>query len=222
MTLQVAATAPEETDEAQTAPLPAARQLSLQARPPQQLQQASQTVVALAAAWDQLAPRLPLQVGSSGGSEVILNALKLALAVELYIAPAAGTLPMGASKRSTSSSSSSYWQQQQYPYKAGSPAARGLGVALRLADLASSGLPLDAEAIAAGLLAEALSQPAHHQQHHQQSPLMGSGSGAALSAHSLQLIQQRVGPGVAQLVHDVLRVRALPSRVDLYDDEAAR
>ena len=75
MTLQVAATAPEETDEAQTAPLPAARQLSLQARPPQQLQQASQTVVALAAAWDQLAPRLPLQVGSSGGSEVILNAL---------------------------------------------------------------------------------------------------------------------------------------------------
>ncbi|GAB4822361.1 hypothetical protein N2152v2_009407 [Parachlorella kessleri] len=217
MKLQVAATALQETDEAQSAALSAARQLSLQARPPEQLQQASQTVVALAAAWDQLAPRLPLQVGSSGGSEVILNALKLALAVELYVAPAAGLVPAAtASDRGTSTRS--YWQQQAHPSKAASPAARGLGVALRLADLASSGLPLDAEAIAAGLLAEALCQTVHYQQ---QSPVLGSGFGAAHSAHSLQLIQQRVGPGVAQLVHDVLRVRALPTRVDLYDDEAA-
>lgn len=141
---------------------------------------ATHSVAALAAAWDQLAPRLPLQLGLGQGAELILNALKLALAV-------GGGVP------------------------AAPPAARGLAVALRLADLASAGLPLDAEALAAGVLVEALCRGGGD-----------AGGGAASAGAALQLVEARVGPGVAQLVHDVLRVRGLPSRVDIYDDEAAR
>ncbi len=186
----------------QARPSPA-RQLALQAPWRQQSQQqqllASHSVVALAAAWDQLAPRLPLQLGIGHGAELILNALKLALAAT------SGATATAAPSGSSSARSQHHHHHQQHD--AVPPAGRALGVALRLADLASGGLPLDAEAIAAGLLAEAL---------------CWHGAPPAHTAHSLQLIERRVGPGVAQLVHDVLRVRALPSRVDLYDDEAAR
>lgn len=162
---------------------------------------ATHSVVALAAAWDQLAPRLPLEMGMGQGAELILNALKLALA---------------------SSSSGG-----AHPHDTLPPAARALGAGLRLADLASGGLPLDAEAIAAGVLADVL---AHH--HHLGGGNSGGAAGDATAGgpglgagrgltHSLLLIEHRVGAGVAHLVHDVLRVRALPSRVDLYDDEAA-
>lgn len=39
---------------------------------------------------------------------------------------------------------------------------------------------------------------------------------------AMREIQAKLGPLVAQLVLDVLRVRALPDRVDLYDDETSR
>lgn len=61
-------------------------------------------------------------------------------------------------------------------------------------------MPLDAETIAAGVLVEAVAN-----QH-----------------VSVALVEQRLGLGVANLLQDVVKVRQLPSRVDLYDDVASR
>lgn len=61
-------------------------------------------------------------------------------------------------------------------------------------------MPLDAETIAAGVLLEAVA-----------------------SQHvGLPLVQHRLGPNVANLLRDIMKVRRLPSRVDLYDDVASR
>ena len=61
-------------------------------------------------------------------------------------------------------------------------------------------MPLDPETIAAGVLVEAVAN-----QH-----------------LSVALVEQRLGLGVANLLQDVVKVRRLPSRVDLYDDVASR
>lgn len=62
------------------------------------------------------------------------------------------------------------------------------------------GVPLDAETIAAGVLLEAV-----------------------VNQHlSIALVKQRLGMGVANLLQDIIKVRRLPSRVDLYDDVASR
>ncbi len=79
-------------------------------------------------------------------------------------------------------------------------AARGLALAGRLAAAAGGASPLDAEAVAAGAVAEAFRVGAP--------PPAG-------------LLEACAGAGVAGLLADLRRVRALPSRVDLYDDEAA-
>lgn len=62
------------------------------------------------------------------------------------------------------------------------------------------GVPLDAETVAAGIVLEAVEQ-----------------GGLDVGA-----VHARLGPGVASLVHDVMRVRSAPERVELYDDEASR
>ena len=62
------------------------------------------------------------------------------------------------------------------------------------------GVPLDAETIAAGVLLEAV----------------------ATQHVSVALVKQRLGLGVANLLQDIIKVRMLPSRVDLYDDVASR
>lgn len=76
---------------------------------------------------------------------------------------------------------------------------RAVSLASFLAELAGQGLPLDAEAIAAGVLAEA----------------------GGINGIPTSLVESRVGSGVARLLRDLRRVRALPSRVDLYDDAAS-
>lgn len=77
---------------------------------------------------------------------------------------------------------------------------RAVQLASSLAELCASGLPLDAEAIAAGIIAEA------------------AGEGLVHSS----IISDRLGSNVAMLVHDVLRVRSAPGRVPMYDDVASR
>lgn len=64
----------------------------------------------------------------------------------------------------------------------------------------AQGVPLDAETIAAGVLVEAVAN-----QH-----------------VALPLVKRRLGSNVAELLQDIIKVRRLPSRVDLYDDVASR
>jgi hypothetical protein len=80
------------------------------------------------------------------------------------------------------------------------PSARAVQIAATLADLSAAGLPLDAEAISAGIVLEA----------------------ADCGFLDHQTIEDKLGSGVATLVHDVLRVRTAPQRVELCDDVASR
>ena len=84
--------------------------------------------------------------------------------------------------------------------QASAAASKALAVASQLADLSRQGFPLDAESIAAGILVD------------------------AVAAHrlSLGLVVDRLGPAVAKLIEDIMKVRKLPTRVDLYDDVASR
>ena len=72
-----------------------------------------------------------------------------------------------------------------------------------LADLSRSksvqGLPLGQEAICAGILAEAVEA----------------------GRLPLERVEARLGAPTALLLHDVLRVRELPGRADLFDDASA-
>ncbi|KAK9817892.1 hypothetical protein WJX72_003848 [[Myrmecia] bisecta] len=131
---------------------------------------ASTNLVEFVTAWEQLALRLPPHAGLAR-SGFILNALKLAVA----------------------------HRPAQRLGQADPPASRALAVASRLADLSAQGLPMDAESIAAGILADAVQ----------------------LGSLSVAVVEQRLGPIVAHLLHDLIRVRTLPARVDLYDDTAA-
>jgi GTP pyrophosphokinase len=79
-------------------------------------------------------------------------------------------------------------------------ASRALSLASCLAEMAGDGIPLDAGAIAAGILAEAFPQ----------------GFPAGMDA-----LEQRVGRTVMSLLADLKKVRRLPSRIELYDDTAA-
>lgn len=118
-------------------------------------------VLHLVAAWDQLASRLPPAAGTGPAAELLLAALKLALA------------HAGEGSRN-----------------------RLLIRASRLAEIAAECPLLDAEAIAAGIVAAAGHIP-------------------------LSLVENRLGPITAQLFADMLKVAALPARVDLLDDHAA-
>ena len=78
--------------------------------------------------------------------------------------------------------------------------SRAVDLGATLAELSSTGVPLDAEAIAAGIVLEAVS----------------------CGALAVEAVEARLGPGVAGLVHDTLRIRSAPERVELYDDVASR
>jgi hypothetical protein len=80
------------------------------------------------------------------------------------------------------------------------PLSRAVDLGVLLAELSSTGVPLDAEAIAAGIVLEAVS------------------SGRL----SVKAVDARLGPGVATLVHDTLRIRNCPERIELFDDVASR
>ncbi|GIL56454.1 hypothetical protein Vafri_11819 [Volvox africanus] len=79
------------------------------------------------------------------------------------------------------------------------PATRAVQLASTLADLCAAGLPLDAAAMCAGVVAEA----------------------ADLGALGSEVIRAQLGSDVAALVHDMLRVREAPRRIELLDDEGA-
>ncbi|KAL0022060.1 hypothetical protein WJX77_011849 [Trebouxia sp. C0004] len=83
--------------------------------------------------------------------------------------------------------------------EASTAASKALAIATQLADLSGQGFPLDAESIAAGILVDAV----------------------AAQRLSLDLVDHRLGLAVATLIEDVIKVRRLPSRVDLYDDVAS-
>lgn len=73
-------------------------------------------------------------------------------------------------------------------------------MATTLADVIAEGVPIDAESIAAGILVEAVS------------------SGGL----STSIVEVQLGTGVAKLLNDIMRVRALPQRLNIYDDVATR
>jgi hypothetical protein len=77
---------------------------------------------------------------------------------------------------------------------------RSLALAVALAELYASGLPLDGASIAAGIVAEAVDVSALH----------------------INTVQAKLGPEVAALVHDVLAVRHAPERAQSYDDASSR
>ena len=84
--------------------------------------------------------------------------------------------------------------------QANAAASKALAVATQLADLSGQGFPLDAESIAAGILVDAV----------------------AAQRLSPGLVASRLGSTVALLIEDIIKVRRLPIRVDLYDDVASR
>ncbi|KAK9842544.1 hypothetical protein WJX81_005255 [Elliptochloris bilobata] len=142
---------------------------------------AGRTIIQFVAAWEHLAPRLPRHAGAGHGAERILGALKLAVALsgpELAPAALAARAALGDGR---------------------SPATRALSIASTLADLASQGLPLDADSIAAGIVAEAVQR----------------------GRLPLPTVEARLGPTAAGLTADILKVRGLPARADLYDDAQA-
>jgi hypothetical protein len=80
------------------------------------------------------------------------------------------------------------------------PLERSLELALALMDLRGAGVPLDGVCIAAGLVAEAVE----------------------LSYVNPAAVEDKLGVSTAALVHDILKVRAAPEIVELYDDKASR
>ncbi|KAL0049608.1 hypothetical protein WJX82_005847 [Trebouxia sp. C0006] len=93
----------------------------------------------------------------------------------------------------------SHLPAQTDPLEASAAASKALAIAKQLADLSGQGFPLDAESIAAGILVDAV----------------------AAQRLSLDLVDHRLGSAVAILTEDVIKVRRLPTRVDLYDDVAS-
>jgi len=149
---------------------------ALEVRPTSNLQG---SVMELVAAWDRIWVRLPAETAGGGAASIILSALKLLLSVAPSGKEAGGA---GAGRAGGQSA-----------------VEHALSSALLLADLCASGLPLDAEAIAAGILADAY----------------------CTERVSYNEVCQRLGDSAGQLLHDVWRVRTAPKRVDLSDDHAA-
>ncbi len=83
--------------------------------------------------------------------------------------------------------------------------SRAVFLAVTLAELSAVGLPLDAEGIAAAVVADAVGQEPWLQR-----------------SLDHETVRQKMGDTIASLVHDILLVRAAPQRVELYDDTASR
>lgn len=150
-----------------------------------------QSVASLASAWSALSRHLDLE-GTDGSpsadlaESLIISALKLALA----------SLAEGGHRPPAWGQSQ---PQRQRPDRR-EPMARAVDLGAALADLSAAGVPLDAEAIAAGIVLEAVE----------------------CGGLGIDAVRARLGPGVAALVHDTLRIRTAPERVELYDDVASR
>lgn len=133
-------------------------------------------MVQLLGAWGHLSGKLQPHLthpDNPSAIEVILNALKLAV-------------------RSL---------QSIPPRRDGrTPVERSIDLAATLADLCSCGLPLDADCIAAGIVAEAVE----------------------LQYLNIRTVSAKLGPAVAVLVTDILEVRRAPETVELYDDVSSR
>lgn len=86
------------------------------------------------------------------------------------------------------------------PRNGAAPSSAPILVATQLADLATSGLPIDNEVIAAAILAEA----------------------ADIDALDAAVVEARLGVGVLGLLRDISRVRKLPGRVEILDAKSAR
>ena len=103
------------------------------------------SMVELVGMWDALAPRLPAD--ASPAAQTLLSALKLAVAHS----------PPPAAETGQAHQRAEAVGPALAPVAAtgGSAGSGALAIALRLADISSAGVPVDAEAIAAGMLAGA-------------------------------------------------------------------
>jgi hypothetical protein len=96
-------------------------------------------MVELVGMWDALAPRLPADASSA--AQTLLSALKLAVAHSAQPNSTQHRLEERATGVVAAADDGL------------SDGSRALSIALRLADISSAGVPVDAEAIAAGMLA---------------------------------------------------------------------
>ena len=102
------------------------------------------SMVELVGMWDALAPRLPADASSA--AQTLLSALKLAVAHSAQPVHAQqGMKGQGLEERAPGIESATA--------DGLSDGSRALSIALRLADISSAGVPVDADAIAAGMLA---------------------------------------------------------------------
>ncbi len=108
------------------------------------------SMVELVGMWDALAPRLPAD--ASPAAQTLLSALKLAVARSTPIADQ----PAQTQRQAAATVGPSIGTVAA----TGGDGSGALAIALRLADISSAGVPVDADAIAAGMLAGA-SSPAH-------------------------------------------------------------
>ncbi len=169
-----------------TSPQQQAQQQQQQQQQHQQQQQQQQALVRvanLASAFGKVARRLPVLQNPAAAQQVIA-ALRLGI-----------SLLDGAPPRADGRD----------------PITRAVRLCVLLAELAAVGLPVDADALAACVVAEVASHTSG----------TGHDHGAA---HHLDhgLIASKLGDRVAALVHDILRVRTAPERTELLDDQAAR
>lgn len=140
--------------------------------------------------------------GSSNAdtSQMILSALKLAVRSLSRAAVQQGADGAGLSMHFVGNSNPSTAGTSAGNGPALPAVQRSLTLAVALAELYASGMPLDGASIAAGIVAEAVDVSALH----------------------INTVQAKLGAEVAALVHDVLAVRHAPERTQSYDDASSR
>ena len=201
------------------------------------------SMVELVGMWDALAPRLPAD--ASPAAQTLLSALKLAVAHSLQ----PSSMQQGIAQHGLGEPATGTTDAANSGLGDGSSA---LSIALRLADISSAGVPVDAEAIAAGMLAgerhlfavamaqihrsKVTSRASHAVSFCYESQLMviiripwsdmvyrvRTPDAVGAGRLSLAEVADKLGAPAAGVVCDVLHVRALPDGVDLYDDDTSR
>ncbi len=193
---------------------PASEDVPIQtAAPPLQLS-GGQTLATFFASWNQLTARLLPRDSTGATGDMLLAAIRLLLSCTgsppSPNLPATSSCPAqdGSSGHAAAgfhgSNSLSGPTPGQSAYEPDSGQLQNvqqlLAVALQLADLSAAGLPLDASAVAAGLLAESV----HRGQ------------------LSLPAVETAVGSDLAHLLSEVATVHNLTAAVDVYDDATSR
>ena len=193
---------------------PASGEAPMQTAAPPLLLPGGQTLATFFASWDQLTARLLPRDSTGATADMLLASIRLLLSCT-GSAPSGG-LPAtsccpaqdGSSGDATAGSRGSHSLSVPAPGQSACEPDSGqlqnvqqlLAVALQLADLSAAGLPLDASAVAAGLLAEVV----HRGQ------------------LSLPAVETAVGPDLAHLLAEVATVHNLTAAVDVYDDATSR